>query len=89
MDVLAAAYRSAGKGRVGRQVLVVRQDVLAGRTFDSTAVLNSAFARPDPSHPQAMEQRPGRDGPGRPRADSGLPLCGGGAVRATGSGATA
>jgi transposase len=42
IDVLAA-YRPTGKGRVERQVLIVRQHVLAGRSFDSIAELDSAF----------------------------------------------
>ena len=43
IDVLAA-YRPTGKGRVERQVLIVRDHVLAGRTFDSLADLDAAFA---------------------------------------------
>lgn len=43
IDVLAA-YRPTGKGRVERQVLIVRDHVLAGRTFDSLAELERAFA---------------------------------------------
>jgi len=38
-----AAYRPTGKGRVERQVLVVREHVLAGRTFDSLAELDGTF----------------------------------------------
>ncbi|MGH3570210.1 MAG: IS21 family transposase, partial [Pseudonocardia sp.] len=38
-----AAYRPSGKGRVERQVLIVREHVLAGRTFDSLADLDAAF----------------------------------------------
>lgn len=38
-----AAYRPQGKGRVERQVLIVREHVLAGRTFDSLAGLDAAF----------------------------------------------
>ncbi len=42
-DVLAA-YRPTGKGRVERQVHIVREHVLAGRTFASVAELDDAFA---------------------------------------------
>ena len=43
IDVLAA-YRPTGKGRVERQVNIVRGHVLAGRGFDSIAELDGAFA---------------------------------------------
>jgi len=43
IDVLAA-NRPTGKGRVERQVAIVRDHVLAGRTFASLAELNGAFA---------------------------------------------
>lgn len=43
IDVLAA-YRPTGKGRVERQVLIVRDHVIAGRTFDSITELDGAFA---------------------------------------------
>ena len=43
IDVLAA-YRPTGKGRVERQVSIVRDHVLAGRSFDSIAELDAAFA---------------------------------------------
>jgi transposase len=43
VDVLAA-YRPTGKGRVERQVNIVREHVVAGRTFDSLADLDAAFA---------------------------------------------
>jgi len=42
IDVLAA-YRPTGKGRVERQVLIVRDHVIAGRSFDSIAELDGAF----------------------------------------------
>jgi transposase len=42
IDVLAA-YRPTGKGRVERQVAIVRDHVLAGRSFDSLAELEAAF----------------------------------------------
>jgi len=43
IDVLAA-YRPTGKGRVERQVTIVRDHVIAGRRFDSIAELDGAFA---------------------------------------------
>ncbi|HEV8056263.1 MAG TPA: IS21 family transposase [Nocardioidaceae bacterium] len=43
IDVLAA-YRPTGKGRVERQVLIVRDHVIAARRFDSIAELDGAFA---------------------------------------------
>jgi transposase len=43
IDVLAA-YRPTGKGRVERQVLIVRDHVIAGRAFDSLADLDGAYA---------------------------------------------
>lgn len=42
IDVLAAR-RPQGKGRVERQVLIVREHVLAGRTFDSLDELDAGF----------------------------------------------
>ncbi|WP_456340783.1 IS21 family transposase [Streptomyces mirabilis] len=42
IDVLAA-YRPTGKGRVERQVLIVRDDVLAGRAFSSVEEVDAAF----------------------------------------------
>jgi transposase len=42
IDVLAA-HRPTGKGRVERQVRIVRDHVLAGRSFDSLAALDDAF----------------------------------------------
>jgi len=42
-DVLAA-YRPTGKGRVERQVAIVREHVTAGRAFTSLEELNGAFA---------------------------------------------
>ncbi|MGR6914365.1 IS21 family transposase [[Actinomadura] parvosata] len=41
-DVLAA-YRPTGKGRVERQVRIIRDHVLAGRSFSSLADLDNAF----------------------------------------------
>lgn len=38
-----AAYRPTGKGRVERQVLIVREHVLAGRQFNSLAELDDTF----------------------------------------------
>ena len=43
VDVLAA-YRPTGKGRVERQVIIVRDHVLAGRVFDSITELDGAFS---------------------------------------------
>jgi transposase len=43
IDVLAA-YRPTGKGRVERQVAIVRDHVLAGRSFASVAELDAGFA---------------------------------------------
>src|SRR5215217_8252619 len=43
VDVLAA-YRPTGKGRVERQVTIVRDHVVAGRSFDSITELDGAFA---------------------------------------------
>ncbi|WP_438829318.1 IS21 family transposase [Streptomyces sp. HUAS TT20] len=43
IDVLAA-YRPQGKGRVERQVLIVRDHVLAGRAFSSIEEMNAAFS---------------------------------------------
>jgi len=42
IDVLAA-WRPTGKGRVERQVAIVRDHVMAGRTFESLAELDGAF----------------------------------------------
>ncbi|WP_420814008.1 Mu transposase domain-containing protein, partial [Phytoactinopolyspora endophytica] len=43
IDVLAA-YRPTGKGRCERQVEIVRDHVLAGRSFDAVEQMNAAFA---------------------------------------------
>ena len=40
-----AAYRPTGKGRVERQVLIVREHVLAGRSFSCLAELDGTFAQ--------------------------------------------
>jgi transposase len=42
IDVLAA-YRPTGKGRVERQVTIVRDHVLSGRCFEAIAQLDAAF----------------------------------------------
>jgi len=42
IDVLAA-YRPTGKGRVERQVTIVRDHVLSGRAFDTIGQLDAAF----------------------------------------------
>lgn len=44
IDVLAA-YRPTGKGRVERQVDIVREHVVAGRSFRSVGDADAAFAR--------------------------------------------
>ncbi len=41
---VAAAHRPTCKGRVERQVLIVREHVLAGRSFESLEALDAAFA---------------------------------------------
>ena len=41
---VAAAYRPQAKGRVERQVKIVRDGVLLGRSFDSPAAMDQAFA---------------------------------------------
>ncbi len=41
---MLAAYRPTGKGRVERQVIIVRDHVIAGRVFDSIEELDGAFA---------------------------------------------
>lgn len=43
IDVLAA-YRPQGKGRVERQVLIVRDHVLSGRAFSSIEEMDAAFS---------------------------------------------
>ncbi|MGW0064389.1 IS21 family transposase [Streptosporangium sandarakinum] len=43
VDVLAA-YRPTGKGRVERQVAIIRDHVLAGRAFSSIEEMDAAFA---------------------------------------------
>ncbi|WP_442481156.1 DDE-type integrase/transposase/recombinase [Streptomyces sanglieri] len=43
IDVLAA-YRPTGKGRVERQVLIVRDHVLSGRAFSSIEEMDAAFS---------------------------------------------
>ncbi len=41
---VAAAYRPQAKGRVERQVRIVRDNVLMGRSFESPAAMDAAFA---------------------------------------------
>lgn len=68
IDVLTA-YRPTGKGRVERQVDIVRDHVLAGRAFDSIAQLNTAFGTWVPirrrqthrTHGEVIEVRACRD----------------------------
>ena len=64
-----AAYRPTGKGRVERQVLIVREHVLAGRSFDSLAKLDGTFAQwllirraqVHRTHGEVISVRAGRD----------------------------
>lgn len=68
IDVLAA-YRPTGKGRVERQVLIVRDHVLAGRAFSSIEELDAAFmawvpqrrARTHATHHEVIGHRAARD----------------------------
>jgi len=68
IDVLAA-YRPQGKGRVERQVTIVRDHVLAGRGFSSLAELDAAFtawvpmrrARTHRTHGEVIGVRAARD----------------------------
>ncbi|MDH6439434.1 transposase [Streptomyces sp. SAI-144] len=68
IDVLAA-YRPTGKGRVERQVLIVRDHVLAGRAFSSLEELDAAFmawvpqrrARTHATHHEVIGHRAARD----------------------------
>ncbi len=64
-----AAYRPTGKGRVERQVLIVREHVLAGRQFNSLADLDDTFlgwlsirrAQVHRTHGQVISVRPEPD----------------------------
>ncbi|WP_443052250.1 hypothetical protein [Streptomyces sp. JV190] len=66
IDVLAA-YRTTGKGRVERQVLIVRDHVLSGRFFSSVEEMDAAFITspgpaatgPGPQDPPADHRRAG------------------------------
>jgi hypothetical protein len=66
---LAAAGRPQAKGRVERQVQIVRTHVLAGRTFDSLAAMDAAFlawlpmrrAQVHRTHGEVIRVRAGRD----------------------------
>ncbi len=68
IDVLAA-YRPQGKGRVERQVAIVRDHVLAGRAFSSIEELDAAFtawvplrrARVHGTHGEVIGHRAVRD----------------------------
>lgn len=68
IDVLAA-YRPQGKGRVERQVGIVRDHVLAGRAFSSVEELNAAFtawvplrrAKVHGTHGEVIGHRAARD----------------------------
>ncbi|GGP56939.1 transposase [Streptomyces melanogenes] len=67
-DVLAA-YRPTGKGRVERQVLIVRDHVLSGRSFASVEEMDAAFmawvpqrrARTHATHHEVIGHRAARD----------------------------
>ncbi|MFH9091010.1 IS21 family transposase, partial [Streptomyces sp. NPDC017676] len=68
IDVLAA-YRPTGKGRVERQVQIVRDHVLAGRAFSSVEEMDAAFmawvpqrrAQIHKTHQEVIAQRAARD----------------------------
>jgi len=68
IDVLAA-YRPQGKGRVERQVLIVRDHVLSGRAFSSVEEMDAAFAAWVPqrraqihkTHREVIGERAARD----------------------------
>ncbi|MGW0826108.1 Mu transposase domain-containing protein [Streptomyces sp. NPDC002845] len=68
IDVLAA-YRPTGKGRVERQVAIVRDHVLAGRAFSSLQEMDAAFtawvplrrARTHATHGEVIGVRAARD----------------------------
>ncbi|MGB9033944.1 MAG: IS21 family transposase [Paeniglutamicibacter sp.] len=68
IDVLAA-YRPQGKGRVERQVGIVRDHVLAGRAFSCVEEMNAAFSAWVPlrrskvhgTHGEIIGHRAGRD----------------------------
>jgi len=59
IDVLAA-YRPTGKGRVERQVLIVRDHVLSGRAFSSVEEMDAAFTAWVP-HRRAQIHKTHRD----------------------------
>ena len=68
IDVLAA-YRPQGKGRVERQVLIVRDHVLSGRSFTSIEEMDAAFtawvphrrAQIHKTHREVIAERAARD----------------------------
>ncbi|WP_405434716.1 IS21 family transposase [Streptomyces anulatus] len=68
IDVLAA-YRPQGKGRVERQVLIVRDHVLSGRVFSCIEEMDAAFtawvpkrrAHTHRTHQQVIGERAARD----------------------------
>ncbi len=68
IDVLAA-YRPTGKGRVERQVLIVRDHVLSGRSFSAVEEMDAAFitwvpqrrAQAHRTHQQIIVERAARD----------------------------
>jgi len=68
IDVLAA-YRPTGKGRVERQVLIVRDHVLSGRSFSCVEEMDAAFsawvpqrrAQAHRTHQEVIGERAARD----------------------------
>nr|WP_203633304.1 integrase core domain protein [Streptomyces halstedii] len=68
IDVLAA-YRPTGKGRVERQVLILRDHVLSGRSFSCVEEMDAAFitwvpqrrAQAHRTHQQIIKERAARD----------------------------
>ncbi len=65
IDVLAA-YRPTGKGRVERQVLIVRDHVLSGRSFSSVEEMDAAFITWVPQRrlrPTGLTSRSSESGP--------------------------
>jgi hypothetical protein len=68
IDVLAA-YRPTGKGRVERQVIIVRDHVLSGRSFSCVEEMDAAFTTRVPqrraqarrAHQQIVGERAARD----------------------------
>jgi transposase len=70
---LAAAHRPQAKGRVERQVEIVRSHVLEGRSFDSLAEMDAAFAAWRPHRRAQVHRTTARSSPCGPAA-TGPPL---------------